>query len=567
MSRVIKGALALSSVLAIGACTGDLFDGAPHRPGAPSRGPSGPNGGEGGGGGSTPGGGYFGTCAEGDALPAAAPLRRLSNREYVNTLSDLFEGTRLPDVTLPGATERGRFDTHADDQVVSPLLVERSLANAETVAERVVADREWMACGERDAATCAREGLPELYSRGFRRPLDTGEEAAVLSFYEDARAEFGADDALRMSVEALLVSPDFLYRPEPGGAAGAPDGYTALSDHELATRLSYLIWGTMPDDSLRRAADAGELTGDPAALEAQVRRMADDPRARASTEAFFAQWLELSRLETAHSSNIPEFDAAMRRDLHASVLRFADDAFWEEDSFEALMTGTFGYVNDRTAPAFGVEAPGTDELTRLELDAGERAGILTQPGWLASSTHGASHSPILRGLFVVRSVLCDTIDPPPADVTTEVPEDLPDDIRTTRQAVEETHGTEACSSCHTRIDGAGFAFESYDGIGRFRTTENGAPVDPSAEIVGAGDANGEYPDALSMIDSFSGSERVRECVVRQLYRFGTGRHDEPGDQCQVQALSERLAETDSPIDLLVALATSPSFRFRPEVSE
>lgn len=555
------------AVTTAGACTGDLFDRVPHRPGANNGGPSGPNGEEGPGGGSTPGGGYFGTCAAGDELPAAAPMRRLTQREYVNTLTDLFEGTRVPDVTLPGATQRGRFDTHAADQVVSPLLVERALANAETVAERVVADRAWMDCGERDAVTCATEELPELYSRGFRRPLGTAELATVLSFYEDNRAEFGADDALRMSIEALLVSPDFFYRPEVGGGSGAPDGYTALSDHELATRLSYLIWGTMPDDALRRAADAGQLTGDPAALEAEVRRMADDPRARASTEAFFAQWLELSRLEVAHSSNIPEFDAAMRRDLHASVLRFADDAFWDEDSFEALMTGTFGYVNDRTATAFGVPAPGTDELTRVELDPSERAGILTQPGWLASGTHGAAHSPILRGLFVVRSVLCDTIDAPPADVTTELPEDIPEDVLTTRQAVEETHGTEACASCHARIDGAGFAFESYDGIGRFRTTENGVPVDPSAEIQGAGDANGEYPDALSMIDSLSGSERVRECMVRQLYRFGTGRHDEPGDQCQVESLSERLAETDSPIDLLVALATSPSFRFRPEVSE
>jgi len=539
--RVARSLLVGSCLLALLGCRGEVYEAGPDRPGRNVR------------------------CGPGDALPAAAPLRRLTEREYRATVRDLFDGATVPELSLPEATELGRFDTNAEDQVVSPLWVERSQANAEELAAAAIADRAWMQCGDRDAATCNREVLPELFSRAWRRPLEGGEAEAIAAFYDTNEADYGETVALRMAVEALLISPDFLYRPEMNDAGGAPEGFVALSDHELATRLSYLLWGTMPDAELRRAADAGELTA--GGLDAQVLRMIEDPRAHQTTNAFFAQWLELDRLETAYSTTVDEFTPAVRRELRASLLRFTEDAFWETDSYEALMSGTYGYVNDTTAVAFGVAPPGTEEPTRVELPPAERAGLLTQPGWLASSTHGSTHSPILRGLFIIRNVLCGTIDPPPDDVTTDLPEDLPDDIRTTRQLVELTHGTTDCATCHARIDGAGFAFESYDSMGRFRTMENGTPVDPSAVIVGSGDANGEYADAVAMIDAFSDSVRVRECMVRQLYRFGAGRPDEGSDECQVRELSDALAEHDSMTELLVSLATSPSIRYRPQVSE
>lgn len=534
--------LVLCSALLLG-CRGEVFEEGPDRPGRALR------------------------CGPGDEVPGAAPLRRLSQREYQNTVADLFSGISVPSVTFPETIEHGRFDTNAEDQVVSPVWIERSQANAETIAERAVADRAWMACGDRGPVDCARDVLPELFSRAYRRPLEAGEQEAITAFYNTNESDFGEAVALRMAVEAVLLSPDFLYRPEMGDAGGAPPGFVALNDHELATRLSYLLWGSMPDAELRRAADAGELTATPDGLDAQVQRMIADPRVRASTEAFFEQWLELDRLEVAQSSSFPEFTPAMRRDLRASVLRYSEDAFWEADSYQALISGTYGYVSDASAEAFGVAPPGSDSLVRIDLDPSQRSGILTQPGWLASSTHGASHSPILRGLFVIRNVLCGTIEAPPADVSTDLPDDLPSEIRTTRQLIETVHGTDECSTCHARIDGAGFAFERYDGIGRYRTVENGVEVDPSTAIVGSGDANGEYSDALAMIDAFGGSERVRECMVRQFYRFSVGRFDGANDGCQVRSLSNGLAEHDSPTQLLVALATSPAFRFRPEVSE
>jgi len=532
----------LTIALALSGCRGEVYDDGPDRPGRAAR------------------------CGEGDALPAAAPLRRLTPREYSNTLRDLFAPLVLPNVTFPETVAHGRFDTDSADQVVSPLWVERSQSNAEEVAATAVADRGWMNCGARDAATCAREVLPELFSRAYRRPLEDAERTAISDFYNRNEGEFGEAVGLQMTLEALLISPDFLYRPEMHDLGTAPAGFVALDDHELSARLSYLLWGTMPDAELRRAADAGELSVE-GGMEAQARRMIDDPRARATTRAFFEQWMELDRLDGAYSDSFPEFDGQMKTDLRASVLRFAEDAFWDGRSYEALINGSYGYVNDRLAPTFGVAPPGSEALVRVELDPSQRAGVLTQPGWLASGTHGATHSPIIRGLFLVRNVLCGTIDPPPADVTTDLPDDVPTEIRTTRQLIELTHGTAECASCHAQIDGAGFAFENYNGIGGYQTQEDGADVDASALIIASGDANGIYPDALAMIAAFSESERVRECMVTQIYRSSVGRQDQEGDACQVRTLSDALAENDDPTELLIGIATSPSFRYRPEVSE
>lgn len=547
--------LSISLLALLSACRGSVYEDGPQRPGYTRPGDE-----------PTDDVGPVSRCSPEEALPSAAPLRRLSEREYVNTLRDLFDGLSIPDVGLPESVAHGRFDTNTDDQVVSPLWVERSQQNAELIAVSAVAERSWMGCDARDAVTCAHEELPRLFERAYRRPLDEAERAAIVAFYDTNRSEYGEDTSLRMAVEALLISPDFLFRPEMLDAGGAPEGYAALGGHEMAARVSYLLWGSLPDEELTQAAAAGELnTTD--GLEAQVRRMMADPRANGSTEAFFAQWLELGRLETATSDTYPEFTPDMRNDLRASVLRFVDHAFWEERSFDSLMRGSYGFVNDRLAPVFGVPAPGGDALVYTDLEPGERSGILTQPGWLASSTHGATHSPIIRGLFVVRNVLCDNIDPPPPDVTSALPDETPGETQTTRQLIEMTHGSAGCQTCHARIDGVGFAFENYDAVGRFRTEENGAPVDPTAEVLGAGDANGEYASALDLVDGIAGSETVRDCMVTQLYRFSMGRPEQSADACQIDDLSSVLRDLDDPAELLVALALSPSFRYRPLAEE
>jgi len=212
----------------------------------------------------------------------------------------------------------------------------------------------------------------------------------------------------------------------------------------------------------------------------------------------------------------------------------------------------------------GVSPTGSDELVPVTLPESERAGLLTQPGVLASTSHGNGHSPILRGVLVLGSVLCTPPPPPPDDVDIGI-DDAPGEdgpLLTTREKLERTHGTAECSTCHDAIDGIGFAFERYDGLGRFRLEENGAEVDPTGMLRGE-----VVADAVELGEALAEDAQARECLATQWYRFALGRSEAAADSCEIRRLADTLGELDDPKEMLVALVTSNAFRFRPEVSE
>jgi hypothetical protein len=508
-------------------------------------------------------------CDPGAARPDGATLRRLTPAEHRNTLRDLFPGVALPEVTLAADSVVGGFDNQADGQSVSSLLTEQYHRAAGDVARAASASLEtWAPCTTDDAA-CAARIAETLATRAQRHALDAEERTLYVDFVETARAELGLTEAVSMLIEALLQSPRFLYRPELGdGAVTAPEGLVALDGFEVASRLSYFLWRTMPDPALFDAAAAGELAT-PEGLEAHARRMLDDPRAHETIADLHAQWFQLRAIDDValDPAIFAGWDEAMRADLRASAERFLGDAFWEEGSIDALFTGSFGYVNDRLAPVLGVPPPGSDELVRVELDPSQRAGILTQPGWLAYHAKPSVHSPIFRGVFVLEHVLCSPTPPAPpgADAMSEpLPPDL---VVTTRERTERSH-TGRCASCHQRIDGAGFLFEHYDALGRFRETEFDLPIDASGLVLGAGDADGELDGAIELAERLGQSRQVRECVSRHYLRYALGRSTAgAGDRCQIAELADHLdATTGDPRELVVAIATSPSFRYRPEGS-
>ncbi len=505
-------------------------------------------------------------CAEGDYRPADAPLRRLTPDEYRASVGSLFPGVAIPELELERDAEVDGFDNNALSQGVGATNIESFNRAAERVGAVVAADRSWWPCSTDDAA-CGRTIALAVGERAYRRPLDAAESDRMAAFFESLRVELGFDAAVAAYVSGVLESPSFLYRPELGDPSlPAPNGLIALSGHEVATRLSYLLWGELPDQTLLDAAAAGELA-DAAAVEAQTRRMLEDPRARSVVERFHASWLGLDRLAELDldDERYPELNGALRRDLQASVGAFVDDAFWERGSIHELFAGRQGYVNDRLAPLMGVSAPGTDELVPVTLPETERAGLLTQPGVLASTSHGIGHSPILRGVLVLGQVLCTPPPPPPDDVDIGVADDEPIEdgrLLTTREKLERTHGTAECATCHDAIDGIGFAFERYDGLGRFRLEENGVTVDPSGTLRGEAVA-----DAVELGESLAEDAQMRECLATQWYRFALGRSEAAPDACEIRRLADTLGELDDPKEMLVALVTSNAFRFRPEVSE
>lgn len=504
-------------------------------------------------------------CDPAEVRPDGATLRRLTPTEHRNTLRDLFPGVALPAITLAPDSIVGGFDNQEGGQTVSSLLTEQYHRAAGDVARAASAALDaWAPCTTDDAA-CAARIAETLAMRAQRHPLDAEERALYVDFVETARVELGLADAVSMLIEALLQTPRFLYRPELGdGALGAPEGLVALDGFEAASRLSYFLWRTMPDTALWDAAAAGELAT-PEGLEAHARRMLDDPRAHETIADLHAQWFQLRALDDValDPALFPGWGEPMRADLRASAERFLDDAFWEEGSVEALFGGSYGYVNDRLAPVLGVAPPGSDSLVRVELDPAQRAGILTQPGWLAYHAKPAVHSPIFRGVFVLEHVVCSPTPPAPpgADAMSEpLP---PDVVVNTRERTERSH-TGRCASCHQRIDGAGFLFERYDALGRFRDTEHDLPIDASGVLLGAGDADGPLDGAIELADRLGQSRQVRECVSRHYLRYALGRGTAgDGDRCQIAALADGLdATSGDPRELVIAIATSPSFRYR-----
>lgn len=499
---------------------------------------------------------------------SAAPLRRLNSVEYRASVRDLFVGIELPELEVPVDALQDGYTTVAAGQAPSALSVEQYQHSASKIAQVVVGERaRWAPCVA-DTEACARETLEQLAERAYRRPLAEDERAQIVDLVVAAGAWGGPAASIEAGVEAVLQSPHFLYRPEFGGdeAMGAA---RVLSAHELATRLSYFLTASMPDAELLAAADSGALLTE-GGLRAQAERLLRDPRARDVLTDFFVQWLRLDRLDSMSldPNAFPEFDDALREDLKASVLQFVDYALWEADSFQFLMAGSLGFVNDRLASLYGLIPPGTQELVVTELDPAERRGLLTQPGVLAASSHGLRHSPILRGVAMLDSILCQPVPAPPAGILdmSEASMVDPQAICTTRDEVALSHTSRAgCQSCHQAIDGAGFAFEHYDALGRYRSEENGCAIDATASFA-APELGRGVADAVALADRLAVSPTVTQCFGRQLFRFALGRTEQSADHCEIAQLVEPLVgNRDSLQELVLALVQSPSFRSRPSL--
>jgi hypothetical protein len=245
---------------------------------------------------------------------------------------------------------------------------------------------------------------------------------------------------------------------------------------------------------------------------------------------------------------------------------YVDHAVWEADSWQWLMASSQGFVNDRLAPIFGVEAPGSDELVLVDLDPAERRGLLTQPGVLTSTSHGIGHSPIMRGVTMLSNVLCSPVPAPPPGILDNIDEEMAsddDEVCTTRDYVALTHTVGAdCQGCHAAIDGAGFVFENYDALGRYRTEENGCAVDATGSFP-TSDFGSEVNDAIELSEALANSSQVATCMSEHLFRYSLGRGTNRADACELQVLGEQLGSGDSLQDLIVEMVATPSFRSRP----
>jgi hypothetical protein len=516
-------------------------------------------------------------CRAAGPIPGPAPLLRLTDVEYHNTLRDLLPGlAEMPrDLTLPPQVRTRGFSNNAQAQTPSPELIERAAANAAAVAAAVTEPAQVVSCRAADASqqvACGVAFVSTFGKRAFRRPLTAGEEARYGRLFNEAFARSGWLEALHQVIEAFLQSPNFLYRVVSGKPLGATraasPGAVPLTDYELATRISYLLTATTPDAQLMAAADAGALST-PAGIDVQARRLLHDPRARAALSGFYAQWLGLDRIDALMKSPdlFPAFDEAMATAMKVSTSRFVDHVIWEHGgTLRALLTDTHAYVDGRLAPLYGASPPRpghNDELSLVNVDPAQRAGILTQVGLLAQLAHARSDAPVLRGVFVRDRLLCEEPKPPPRGVKTMLPDLSPESLQTTRQQLERSHSSADCQACHATIDGIGFGFENYDAMGAWRTVDNGVRVDARGFLAGTEDVDGPFDGAVQLGTKLSESNQVRRCVADQWLAYAFGVRPGEIDPCAVDPVLRAFNDAKGDLrELLVAVVKSDAFRFR-----
>ncbi len=510
-------------------------------------------------------------CAGGDPVVAPRPLRRLTPRQYENTMRQLLGD--------PGFI--------AEYDATEPVIAERGVRQLRDGAELALSRADqWTApvfpCDIQGTAddACAETFIDDFGARAFRHPLSDEERTWLLAVYGDARAEVGFADAMEVLAGTILQAPQMVYLGEFGEAIeGAPDHVRRLTDYELASRLSYFLWDAPPDATLLAAAAEGTLSTDDG-LQAAVAHLLDDERSDAKIQEFIWTWMQLDggqlhfALEdaTKNETLFPNYDGslqdAMRTELEAFVQMVMRD---EAGSFEQLLTSNRAYVNGPLAQLYGVTGGPTaaDEWAWVDLDPDQRAGLLTRAAFLTVFAGTDSQSPIRRGTFLLEEVLCiDLADPPPNvdDSPINGGDNVDDDgnpiVLSVREAVEaRTQGAE-CQGCHNVINPAGFAFEHYDATGAWQDDEvvSGQPVDSSGAINGT-DIDGPVTDAVDLSHKLVTSATVRECFADHWFAEALGGSAGDLDECAQNQVLETFRDTGDIRSLVTAIALSDSFRF------
>lgn len=564
MFRSAPGCFALVLVVASVGCTGQLVSdqpggSAPLSPGSggdsPASGAPPPSGVAPGPSAPTATGG---TCPA--APPASVALRRLSNVEYDNTVRDLLNTTQTPGRSFLEEDEALGFRNIAAALTVPPALAEQYAEAAAGLATEATKNVSTLApCSSNASATaertCADTFIRSFGRRAFRRPLAAAELQAYTRLYEAERGRASYASAVGIVVETMLQSPHFLYRAELG--AGTP---LRLTPHEIATQISYMVTGSMPDTDLSAAADGNRLST-PEQIEAQVRRLLMTPRANGWLRGFVMQWLGTTNAgEVPKDLTVyPAYDDALRASIAQEAVRFVDAILAEsKGSIAELFGAGWTYLDARLARHYGVPAPTGAGLQRVTLPADQRAGVLTQAAFLASHSKPNESFPITRGKFLRQRVLCRSLPPPPPDANIVAPRPSPD--MTTRERFAQHSANPTCAACHKLIDPLGFAFETYDGTGAFRTTENGKPVVTAGELVDvAPEVDGPFAGAVPLMRTLAPSRVVSDCAAQQAFRWALGREETSAESCLIGSLAGPGADLR---EILVAIARSDRFVLR-----
>ncbi|MFZ5895150.1 MAG: DUF1592 domain-containing protein [Myxococcota bacterium] len=489
--------------------------------------------------------------------PANVPFRvmtRLNRAEYDNTVRDLLGDTsHLALTALPADYGDGAFDNNAAALTIDPARVEKYADLAQTLAERALAANSpgrklVLTCTTTDDS-CARQIATNFGARAWRRPLTSSEVDGLFGLYSTARSKgFSFDQGIEALVSGALMAPDFLFRPEIDPTLDSPQTHD-VSPYELASRLSYFLWSTMPDATLISAAANGQLaTADQVRQQAQ--RMWADGKAEAFVARFPGLWLRTGNVTIAKEPGedvYPEFDAALKSAMEAETARFMRDMVTGDVDFLNLLDAKYTYVNQRLATFYGISGQFGSDLTRVELTNNtQRGGILTHASMLTVTSPSERTSPVLRGQWVLSRLLATPAPPPPEDVP-QIDATPSSGQQSMRQRLALHRADPVCAGCHNMMDPIGLGLENYDGIGKWRTLDNGVAIDASGKLTTGESFNG----ALQLASILKTDARVPRAIVQYLVSYALGREVGADDQCLIDSLTQGFQQDNRRLPALV----------------
>ena len=514
-------------------------------------------------GGATSNGGASGTTLIDNGLPGRALIRRLSNIEFDATIATLLGDSTGYSSGFPSDTAVNGFTNNTDVQDVASALSDAYLAAAEQIATKATQNTDTvLGCKLTAGETCIADFITRFGQRAWRRPVNSTEQTDLMTVFRSGRDGFDATTGVQLLIESFLLSPNFLYRPEIGVPV-AGTTYSALTSWEIASRLSYFLTGSMPDDKLLAVAQANGLNT-PEGIISEAKRLLATSQARTQVGQFFAGWLDLKAVDRLQrdktqfpnwNSNLPTFFAAETRSFATSVV--FDEAGGD---LTTLLTAPYTYGDPSLAAYYGGTA-GTAKngIARITLPPAQRAGLLTQGGFLAAHAKEIATDPVARGKFVRERMLCQGLPAPPTDLVITAPVITPG--TTTRQRFAQHESEPTCAVCHTMIDPVGLAFEHYDAAGQWRDKEQGLDIDASGNLTKT-DVAGPLDGVVQMASKLSQSNNVATCFVRQWFRFAFGRAESDSDDPRIGTITTSFAGAKGRVqDLLVALTTTPDFRY------
>lgn len=408
---------------------------------------------------------------------------------------------------------------------------------------------------------CARRIVSTLARRAFRRPVNQTDVGKLMAVYNAGRREGDFNYGIEMALRAVLVSPDFLFRTERDPAGTTPGAIYRINDFDLASRLSFFLWSSIPDDELLNQAEQGKLK-DPAVLEQQVKRMLDDPKSEALISNFAGQWLYVRNLgaQKPDPDEFPEFNNALREAFANETELFFGSILRENRPVTELLDANYTFVNQRLAEFYGIPGIYGSQFRRVEVTDPNRRGILGQGSLLTVTSYPNRTSVVQRGKWVLENLLGTPPPPPPPNVPSLDPHGKNGNL-TMRQAMELHRANPMCATCHSRMDPIGFALENFNAIGEWRNKDNGAPIDASGVLPDGSKFTG--PAGLSKLLLEKDRQQFLSTFTEKLMTYALGRGVESYDEPALRSVMREAAKQNMTIPALIdAIVKSPEFQMR-----